>query len=100
MDPSAIGAILGGAFVVIWGAFKILDRFAPARQGKLANSSVCPLGADPELKALLARQVDAQTQLMNAVAKMEMQYELHAERIDEVRRDIGEVRRDIDRIGQ
>lgn len=51
----AVGSIIAGIIV----AFKLWDRFMPARQGKLAMPApVCPISADPELKNLISKLTD------------------------------------------
>ena len=82
MDPSTIGAVLGSAFVVVFGVFKALDRFSPRPQRQAA----CPIDADPGIKALIAKLTDAQTTTLNMLIEMRTDHRLHDEHIAELRR--------------
>jgi hypothetical protein len=77
-----------GIAATLMASWKIIERFLPERRGRKQQGDVCPLGADPELKALLAQQLAATTTLTVATAKMQADHEIHKDRLDDIRRSL------------
>lgn len=58
-----IGHILGATLIIVWGGFKLLDRFLPRRTVLPTTTGSCPVYADPEMRAFVARLTTVQEKL-------------------------------------
>lgn len=79
-----VGILIGG----VLAAWKVVDRFVPGKQGRKDARDICPLGADPELKAILAQNMSALTALANAAVKTDAQHAIHTDRLDQIRQAV------------
>ena len=69
MDPTTVGGLIGGGFIVLYAAVKTIDRVLNGKSGPRQSFS-CPLNADPELRSFVAKLTEVQTTQLAMLTKL------------------------------
>lgn len=99
---AAFGAIIGTVFVVIYSAVMVVNKYLgnktkPEPQMPQQVVAACPLNAEPQLRAMVAKGVDGNTALIGMV-KQVIDHETAAEnRSMEILKEIVALMREFDR---